>query len=68
MNLNKEVVLIVSLILVFVFGILYSNYIQNKEIKAMIKRLKDLPLVAVIIGLIWGQNDTTDNNNDSTSS
>ena len=47
----KELILIGSLILIIVLGAIYWFYVQDREFKALVKRLQNVPIIGAV--LVW---------------
>jgi NADH:ubiquinone oxidoreductase subunit H len=61
----KEIVLLIGLASIIIFGTLYWVWFSNNEYKKLIGKIRNMPLVAAIIAIFWA-NDKDNNNGAST--
>jgi NADH:ubiquinone oxidoreductase subunit H len=61
----KEIILLIGLASIIIFGTLYWIWFSNNEYKKLIGKIRNMPLVAAIIAIFWA-NDKDNNNNAAT--
>jgi len=47
--MTKEMVLLIALLSIVIIGIVYWYYVQEREYKSLIERLKQVPMVCAIL-------------------
>ena len=47
--MTKELILLIALLLIVIIGLVYWYYVQEREYKSLIKRLKQVPMVCAIL-------------------
>jgi hypothetical protein len=63
--MSKEIILLIGLASIIAFSVIYWIWFSNNEYKKLIGKIRNMPLVAAIIAIFWG-NDTNNNNSAST--
>jgi flagellar biosynthesis/type III secretory pathway M-ring protein FliF/YscJ len=48
-RMSKEMVLLIALLSIVIIGIVYWYYVQKREYKSLIERLKQVPMVCAIL-------------------
>jgi NADH:ubiquinone oxidoreductase subunit H len=51
--MSKEIILLIGLASIVIFGTFYWVWFSNNEYKKLIGKIRNMPLVAAIIAIFW---------------